>query len=154
MIDQVAESVSKDLKENLFFKLNQNKVSYSENLKSPLVPNQRPGHVELYDSIKIDEFNKRPDEAEARKYKHLAIYDILIDQHIRATRPEDRFDDSFKYVSQRSKPSWSKINDFNNNVFFDEFFTFKNNFIIDQLKQEFKKINSGSPTIKTDPVTN
>lgn len=70
-----------------------------KDLKSPQNPYYNPISIVPHDHIKIDNWNSNPDKTDNERHKYLALYDIVIDQHLRRIRPNLE-DDTLKYANK------------------------------------------------------
>lgn len=70
-----------------------------KNLESPHNPHLSNPGVMVYDNIKIDDFKPHPDRMDSNRHKYLALYDLVIDQHLGRIRPSNLEDNINEYVN-------------------------------------------------------
>lgn len=122
-------------------------------LKSPANPNSNVSSIFAHDHIKIDDFSKNADHIENTRYMDLALYDIVIDQHLRRVRPNNLLDNEEIYTSSNLYKD----------LFEDEFQNYADNTLFEHLCQldgefylKFKEELSHlikRPDIIDDPVS-
>lgn len=90
-------------------------------LKSSLNPYYHPVSVTPHDHIQIDNWSSRPEKIENERHKYLALYDIIIDQHINRVRPESKEDNINEYnlAATNQDPFDKNENDKIENIYFD-----------------------------------
>lgn len=115
-------------KKNVYFDINVNKLEGNRrlhNLKSPLNP-KKP----IYDATIDEHFNPQhwlsdPHQAKYDRWKYMAYFDLILDNHMRQVRPNGVYDDIFTYVKPHHRPLYWSENDFNNNMYFEYRFSYK-----------------------------
>jgi hypothetical protein len=89
-----------------------------KDIQSSLNPYYKPASATPHDSIKADDWLSNPDKVDNERNKYLALYDIIVDQHLRRVRPDNLEDDTEKYVAESHKGS-AKDKDLLDNTLYD-----------------------------------
>jgi hypothetical protein len=110
-----------------------------EDINSPLNKHKKQYSVTPHDHIHPQHLLKDPEKANAEKWKYLAFYDIVIDQHLRKIRPDAIDDQVFKYVKPNHKPLSYTENHLIDNMYYDFLYTLDNEFYL-KFKEEIRKI--------------
>ncbi len=77
----------------------------------------------------------------SEKWKYLAYYDIIIDQHLRQIRPSSitESEEMFKYVKDEYKPVKNLRKDVLDNMYWDYMYTLDNEFYV-KFKEDIEKV--------------
>jgi len=141
-------------KKNSYYKIVENKKDINQTIHDLLAPenhSKHKPHCFPHDHINQQHFLKDPKQAHADKFKYLAYFDIVLDQHIRQVRPESQKDDVFQYVKEEYKVPRVYSDDVRDNMYYDYKFTMDNEFY-----QKFvQEINKNAPGTEgaDDPVS-
>lgn len=131
-------------KQNSYYKIVENKKEINQtihDLQAPENHSKHKPHCYPHDHIHQQHFLKDPKKANAEKFKYLAYFDLILDQHIRQVRPENQKDDVFKYVKEEYKVPRVYYDDVRDNMYYDYKFTMDNEFY-----QKFvEEINKNAP---------
>ena len=75
------------------------------------------------------------------KWKYLAYFDIIIDQHLRQVRPSSisESEEMFKYVKDEYKPLKSLRDDYLDNMYWDYLYTLDNEFYL-KFREEIQRV--------------
>lgn len=111
---RLLEQVQEVKKSNIYYNYTANKVELNrklDKLDSSLNPVKNSISVYPHDHIHPQHYLKDPKTVEENKFKYLAFFDIIIDQHLRQTRPNQPLDDPFKFVKDEYVPRYISENE-------------------------------------------
>lgn len=115
------------------------KANELSDLKSSQNPNYHPIGITPHDHIEIGNWIKNPNKIENEKDKYLALYDIIIDEHLKRVRPDGVEDDTLKYVKTEHKPLEKFYDKYTDNNVFDYVCKLDSEFYV-KYKEEINKI--------------
>jgi hypothetical protein len=94
-----------------------------------------------HDHIHPQHYNKDPEKLNEEKWKYLAYFDIILDQHLRQIRPSSisESEEMFKYVKDEYKPFKNIRSDFLDNMYYDYLWTLDNEFY-QKFKEDIQKV--------------
>ena len=92
-----------------------------------------------HDHIHPQHYLPDPERANREKWKYLAYFDVILDQHLRQIRPDAINDDKFKYMKEEYKPIGAVENHLLNNMYFDYNFKLDNEFYL-KFKETINKV--------------
>lgn len=128
-----------DEKKLAYSKLDDSNNKVLNDLKSSLNPNYHTVSITPHDHIDIANWHKNPQQLENEKHKYLAMYDLVIDQHLRRVRPDQMEDDILKYVKPNHKPLEVFYDKYADNTVFDYICRNDGEFFI-KYRQEIEKM--------------
>lgn len=155
MENKIIDKVLSKKKESIYFEYDENKVRSNISLadkNSPLNPSKPTYSAAPHDHISSAHFLKNPEEADQQKWKYLALYDIILDEHLRQIRPGQPEDDSFAYVGKDNKPAHVRRDDTYNNMYFDYNFSLDNEFYKEFVNHVKANAPKGIDEEQEDPV--
>jgi len=141
-------------KQNSYYKVVENKKEINQTIHDLFAPenhHKEKPHCYPHDHIHQQHFLKNPKKAHEERFKYLAYFDIILDQHIRQVRPENQKDDVFKYVKDEYKVPRVYNDDMRDNMYYDYKFTMENEFYL-KFVEEIKK-NAPGKTSAEDVVS-
>lgn len=120
-------------KKNSYYNIVENKKDINQAIYDINAPENelRPkAHCFPHDHIHQQHYLKDPHKAEQEKFKYLAYFDVVLDQHIRQVRPENQKDDIFKYVKDEYKLPKVYTDDIGDNMYYDYKYRMDNEFYL------------------------
>ncbi len=124
-------------KKNIFYQISQNKLETNTKLTtltSPLNPKRPIFDATIDEHIHPQHWLENPHQNMNDKFKYMAYFDLILDNHMRQVRPQNVYDDPFTYVKPQYRPLYFSENDFTNNMYYDYFFSLDS-----ELYQAFKR---------------
>lgn len=116
-------------KKNIFYQISENKTETNRKLTtltSPSNPKKPIYDATIDEHIHPQHWLENPKQAMNDKFKYMAYFDFILDNHMRQVRPLNVYDDPFTYVKPNHRPLYFSENDFTNNMYYDYFFTLDN----------------------------
>ncbi len=144
----VAKIIEKTRK-NDYYKVVENKKEINQtihDLRAPENHTRQKPHSFPHDHIHQQHYLKNPKTANQEKFKYLAYFDIILDQHIRQVRPENQKDDIFKYVKDEYKVPRVYQNDISDNMYYDYKYTMENEFYLKFVDEINKNAPGNGPS--------
>jgi hypothetical protein len=131
-------------KKTLYYDIVENKQEFNRQLFDLNSEGNRHKFVSRatpHDHIHPQHFNKDPEKLNEEKWKYLAFFDIILDQHLRQIRPSSisESEEMFKYVKDEYKPLKNIQENFLNNVYYDYLWTLDNEFY-QKFKEDLYKV--------------
>lgn len=83
-----------------------------------------------HDHIHPQHYLSDPERANREKWKYLAYFDIILDQHLRQIRPDGIVDEKFKYIKEENKPIGAIEDHVLDNMYFDYNYKLDNEFYL------------------------
>jgi len=140
LVNKIMEKTRK----NAYYKVVENKKDINQTIHDFGAPENHTRvkpHCFPHDHIHQQHFLKDPKKANEEKFKYLAYFDIILDQHIRQVRPENQKDDVFKYVKEEYKVPRVYQDDMRDNMYYDYKYTMENEFYLKFVEE----INKNAP---------
>lgn len=105
-------------------------------------------HVTPHDHIHPQHFQSSPEKINEEKWKYLAYFDIILDQHLRQVRPSSisESEEMFKYVKDEYKPLRNIQDHEIDNMYWDYLYTLDNEFYV-KFKEDVSKVLSKMDTL-------
>lgn len=144
---QLVQEIVEKRKQTFYFDYAENKTEINQqlfDLNSEGNKHKFVSHATPHDHIHPQHFNHDPEKLNEEKWKYLAYFDIILDQHLRKIRPSSisESDETFKYVKDEYKPLKSFTDHLRNNMYYDYLFTLDNEFHV-KFKAEVERVFNG-----------
>lgn len=123
-------NIAEQRKTNYYYDIVTNKKEIPTKLETLGAPGNpwKPNYSAApHDHIHPQHWLKDPEKANQDKWKYLAFWDIILDEHMRQVRPQNIDDDKFKYTKDEYFASYYEDH-FINNMYHEYKFTMDNEF--------------------------
>ena len=141
------ENIVEKRKKGFYFDIVKNKVEINTHLINAKAAGNKhkfESHVTPHDHIDPSHWHKDPEKINEERWKYLAYFDIVLDQHLRQVRPSSisESDEMFKYVKDEFKPLKNIENHIRDNMYAEYLYTLDNEFYV-KFKEEINKVIGG-----------
>jgi hypothetical protein len=146
---QLVEDIMEKRKSSVYFDIVENKAELHHDLydlKAPGNKHRIDTSVTPHDHIHPQHYLKNPELVNEEKWKYLAYFDIVLDQHLRQVRPSSISpnEEMFKYVKDENKPLKNLEDHLLDNMYYDYLYTLENEFYVkfkEEIRSVVKKMN-------------
>jgi hypothetical protein len=142
-------------KKNVYYEITQNKVDFNRrlsNLTSPLNPKKPIFDATIDEHIHPQHWLSDPFQAKADRWKYMAYFDLILDNHMRQVRPNGVYDDIYTYVKPQHRPLYVAEEDFMNNMYFEYRFSHQNEYFQAWIRDNNLYFEGKFDQIGADPV--
>lgn len=108
-----------ELQKLAYIEIESLKTNKLSNLKSSLNPHIYTFSVDPHNHIEIDNWKNNSNRLSAEKDKYLAMYDIILDEYLNQTNPDNFEDNQFKYMKKSHIPLEEYHDEWADNAIFD-----------------------------------
>jgi hypothetical protein len=141
---QLVDSIVEKRKSNFYFNIVTNNAELHHDLydlKAPGNKHVKDTSVTPHDHIHPQHWLKNPEKVNEEKWKYLAYFDIVLDNHLRQVRPSSisESDEMFKYVKDEFRPLKNLENHLLDNMYYDYLYTLDNEFYV-KFKEEVRRV--------------
>ena len=156
--NQLINNIIENRKKTFYYEITENKTELNkqiEDLKAPGNKWKFESSVTPHDHIHPQHWQKDPEKTNEEKWKYLAYFDIVIDQHLRQVRPSSisEYEEIYKYVKDQNKPLRHTEDHSRDNMYYDYLYTLENEFyvkFIEDITEYFE--NNATPAEPEDKV--
>ena len=156
--NQLVNNIIENRKKTFYYEITENKTDLNiqiEDLKAPGNKWKFESSVTPHDHIHPQHWQKDPEKTNEEKWKYLAYFDIVIDQHLRQVRPSSisEYEEIYKYVKDQNKPLRHTEDHSRDNMYYDYLYTLENEFYV-KFKEEITEYfeNNATPAEPEDKV--
>ena len=156
--NQLINNIIENRKKTFYYEITENKADLNkqiEDLKAPGNKWKFESSVTPHDHIHPQHWQKDPEKTNEEKWKYLAYFDIVIDQHLRQVRPSSisEYEEIYKYVKDQYKPLRHTEDHSRDNMYYDYLYTLENEFYV-KFKEEITEYfeNNATPPEPEDKV--
>lgn len=140
MENQLINEIMEKKRKTFYYEITKNKTEIDKeivDLKAPLNKFKFESSITPHDHLNPQHFLTDPEKANEEKWKYLAYFDIIVDQHLRQVRPSSisEMDEIYKYVKNEFKPLRHVEDHSKDNMYWDYLYTLENEFYV-KFKQE------------------
>jgi hypothetical protein len=137
---QLIHDIIENKKKTFYYEITKNKVELNrqiDDLKSPANKWKFESSITPHDHINPQHWLPDPEKANEEKWKYLAYFDVIVDQHLRQVRPSSisELEEIYKYVKEENKPLRHVEDHSRDNMYYDYLYTLENEFYV-KFKQE------------------
>jgi hypothetical protein len=157
--NQLITSIIENKKKTFYYEITQNKTELNkqiEDLKAPGNKWKFESSVTPHDHIHPQHWQKDPEKTNEEKWKYLAYFDIVIDQHLRQVRPSSisEMEEIYKYVKDENKPLRHTENHSRDNMYWDYLYTLENEFYVKFKEEVIEYFEKNAPPAQPEDKVN
>jgi hypothetical protein len=152
--NQLLKEIVEKRSKGFYYDIVKNQVELNKEINDLNAPGNKhkfTSSVTPHDHINPQHFEHDHEKVNEEKWKYLAYFDIIIDQHLRQVRPSSISDNDemFKYVKDEYKPLKFVESHLKNNMYYDYMYTLDNEFYV-KFKEEMGKVYHNINTAKEE----
>lgn len=156
--NQLIHDIIENKKKTFYYEITKNKAELNKHIDDMKAPGNKwkfESSITPHDHINPQHFLTDPEKVNEEKWKYLAYFDVIVDQHLRQVRPSSisELEEIYKYVKDENKPLRHTEDHSRDNMYWDYLYTLDNEFYL-KFRQEISEFyeNGNFPEEKEDKV--